>query len=80
MLKKISFGQNKRYKKCPLFSFAGSNWSQCYFQLAIFIWAEQGSSLKLYVEFSIFDFFSFLLKFNSLLSKSMDSLNWKHDD
>ena len=25
MLKKVSFRQNKRYKKCPLFSFASSN-------------------------------------------------------
>ena len=25
MLKKISFGQNKQYKKCPDFSFASAN-------------------------------------------------------
>ena len=31
MIKKISFGQNKRYKKFPYFSFASSNSSQFYF-------------------------------------------------
>ena len=30
-LKKSLFGQNKRYKKCPPFSFANSNSSQFYF-------------------------------------------------
>ena len=29
-IKKFSFGQNKRYKKCTLFSFASSNPSQFY--------------------------------------------------
>ena len=31
MLKKNYFEQNKRYKKCPLFSFASSNSPQIYF-------------------------------------------------
>ena len=31
ILKKLSFGQNKRYKKCFLFSFANFNSSQFYF-------------------------------------------------
>ena len=31
VLYKISFGQNKRYKKSSLFSFASSNSSQFYF-------------------------------------------------
>ena len=31
MLKKTSFRQNKRYKKCTLFSFASSHSSQFYF-------------------------------------------------
>ena len=37
ILKKISFGQNKRYKKCPFFSFASSNSAQLYFYFAILI-------------------------------------------
>ena len=46
----ITFGENKRYKKCPYFSFASSNSSQFYFEFAILIWAEaQGSSLKNYL-------------------------------
>ena len=40
MLKKISFEQNKRYKKCTLFSITSSNSSQLYFQFAILIQAE----------------------------------------
>ena len=38
--KKISFGQNKQYKKCLLFSFTSSNSSQFHFQFEILIWAE----------------------------------------
>ena len=34
-VKKNSFGQNKRYKKCPLFSFVSSNSRQFYFNLRI---------------------------------------------
>ena len=30
-VKKISFGQNKPYKKCPFFSFESSKLSQFYF-------------------------------------------------
>ena len=40
----IFFGQNERYKKCNLFSFASSNSSQSYFSFAILIWAEAHGS------------------------------------
>ena len=53
MLEKFRLGQNKRYKKCSLFSFATSNASQFNFQYAI-IWARF-VSLKLCVGFSIFN-------------------------
>ena len=44
-VKKLPFGQNKRYRKCPLFSFASSISSQFYLWFAILIWAEaQGLS------------------------------------
>ena len=42
----IPFGQNKRYKKCTLFSFASSNSSKFYFSFALPVRAEaHGSSL-----------------------------------
>ena len=44
--KKITFEQNERYKKYPLFSFVSSNSLQFYLWFAILIWAEvQGLSL-----------------------------------
>ena len=47
MLKKNFFGQNKWYKKYPIFSFTSPNSSQFYFWFAILIWAEaQVSSLS----------------------------------
>ena len=75
MLKKNSFGQNKRYKKCPLLSFAGSNSSQVYFSFAILLLAE-AQSLKLCVGFSILDSVSFLLKFVFLLSRKYGLFNF----
>ena len=67
--KENSFGQNKRYKKSPLFSLARSNSSQFYFLICDSHWSTGFVSLKLYVGISIFDFISFLLKFIFLLSK-----------
>ena len=58
--KKISFGENQRHEKCPLFSFTSSISSQFYFWFAILICAEaQSSSLQN----CDFDSISFLLKF-----------------
>ena len=77
-VKKIISGWNKRYKKCPLFSFVSSNSSQFYF--AILVWAEAQwfVSLKLCVRFFNFDSVSFLLKFTFICSiKYMDSLTLK---
>ena len=49
-LRKIPFWQNKRYKKCPLFTFTSSNSSKFYFWFTVFIRAEaQGLSLWNYV-------------------------------
>ena len=61
---KIFFGQNKRYKKCPLFSFASSNSWRFSFLFAIFIRAKAQCSFhlsKLCLGFSIFDSVLFLL-------------------
>ena len=78
-VKKISFGQNKRYKKCTLSSFRSSNSWQFYFQFAILILAEaQGSSLKNCVW--AFDFRLRLILIKSLYScstKSGDSFTLK---
>ena len=64
------FGQNKRYKKCPLFSFARS--SPFYFIAVLFLicdsymsWSTRFVSLKLCVGFSIFRFrFVFIKVYN----------------
>ena len=42
-VKKIPFGQTKRYKKYPLFSFQSSNSPQFYFEFTILIWDEAQS-------------------------------------
>ena len=71
-VEKISFGQNKRCKKCPLFPFVSSNSSQFYFNLRFLdelSWSTRFVSLKLCVGISIFDSVSFLLKFIFLFSK-----------
>ena len=79
MLKKIFFRQNKRYKKCPLFSF-------CELQLIIVVflichfymsWSSWFTFLKMCVEFSIFDSVLFLLKFIFLSSKMHGLFNFK---
>ena len=64
MFKQTSFGQNKRYKECLLFSFASSNSLQFYFLFSILLWAgTQVSPLwNCGGEFSIFNFVLFLLK------------------
>ena len=63
----ISFGQNKQFKKCPLFSFASSNSSLiCDSYIS---WSTRFVSLKLCVVFSIFDSVSLLLKFTFLFNK-----------
>ena len=61
---KIFFGQNKRYKKYPLFSFASSSSWRFSFLFAIFLQAKARCSLhlsKLCLGFSIFDSVLFLL-------------------
>ena len=63
--KKISFGQNQRYKKCPLFSFVSSS----QFHHSFMSWITIFVSLKVCDGFSIFDSVLFLLKFIFLLSK-----------
>ena len=74
--KKNFFGQNNQYKKFPPFSFAISD--RCSVLLLIcdsyLSWNARIISLKLRVRFSIFDSVSFLLKFELLLKKCMDSL------
>ena len=78
MLKEILFGENKRYKKCPLFF--------CELQLitvSLLICDSYMSSStrfvsrKLCVGFSVFDSVLFLLKF-ICLTKCMNSLTLKH--
>ena len=71
MLKKKSFGQNKHYKKCPLFFFhklqliTASLWiCDSYMR-----WRTRFVSLKLCVGFSIFGSVPFLLKFLFLFNK-----------
>ena len=60
-LKKIPFRQNKRYKKCPHFSFASRNSSQFYFEFAILVWAE---ARKVCLSKTVWDFpFSISFRF-----------------
>ena len=55
MLKKISFGQNKRYKKCPLFPSRTTTHHIFTFNFYSFMrWSTRFVSLKLCVRFSIF--------------------------
>ena len=70
----MSFTQNKRYKKCALFSFTSSNWSQFYFTFA----NSYMNCCKVLLSksagewgggFSIFDSISLLLKFIFLFNK-----------
>ena len=71
MLKNICFGQNKRNKKCLLFSFASSNSSQFFFLIcdSYMSWSTRFVSLKLCAGFSIFDSVLFLLKFIFLFNE-----------
>ena len=79
MLKKISFGQNKRYKKCTLFFFRELQLISVLLLIcdSYISWSTSLVSLKLWVGFSIFDSVSFLLKFIFLSTKCMDSLTLK---
>ena len=65
MLKKISFGQNKRYKKCTRFSFPSSNSSQLLLIYDSYMsWSTKFVSLKLCVRFLIpFRFYFIFLKY-----------------
>ena len=75
-VKKTTFGQNKRYKKCPHFCLASSNSnSQFLYKLNHFI--TNFISLKLCVRFSIFVSLLFLLKFLFCSTKIMNSLTLK---
>ena len=76
MLKKFSSDKASGTKN-TLFSFVSSNSSQFYFQFAILAWAKvEGSSLKNFVGFSIFD--SVLLsKFIFLFNKMHGLLDFK---
>ena len=74
-VKKVSFGQNKRYKKCCLFSFASSSSSQFYFLFrdSYMSWHTRFSHSKIVcLGFSIFDLILPLLKIIFCLTKSID--------
>ena len=78
-VKNVSFGQNKRYQKYPLFFFRE-------LQLITFLllicdsymnWSTKFVSLKLCVGFSIFGSVSFLLKFIFLFNKMHGLFDFK---
>ena len=74
-VKKISFRQNKQYKKYLLFSFTSSNSSQFYFWFAILIRAEaQGSSVCGIFHFR---FRSAFIKFMFLFNKMHTLFDFK---
>ena len=79
-VKKISFGQNKRYKKCTLFFFRELQLISVLLLIcdSYMSWSTSLVFLKLWVGFSIFDSVSFLLKFIFFSTKCMDSLTLKH--
>ena len=76
---KVLFGQNKRYKKCPLFFFHDLQLitfllSICDFYMS---WSTSFVSLKLCVGFSILDFVSFSLNFLFLVNKMHGLFDFK---
>ena len=80
-VKKIPFGQNNRCKKCPLFFFL---FRELQLITALFLlcdsymrWSTRFVSLKLFVEFSILDSASFLLKLIFFSTKCIESLTLK---
>ena len=79
-VKKISFEQNKLYKKRPLFSFASSNLVTVLLSIgySCINWGIRFVYLKVCGRFSIFNSVSTLLNFCS--TKSTDSLNLKRHD
>ena len=77
IFKKNFFGQNRRYKKCSLFSFASFISSQFYFCDYYLSWSTRFVPLKLCVGFSTFDSVSFLLKFIFLFNKMHGFFDFK---
>ena len=78
ILKKILFGLNKRYKKCPLFlSRALTHYSFIFIYDSYMNWSTKFISLKLCVGFSIFYFVSFSLKFIFLFNKMHGLFDFK---
>ena len=73
-VRKISFWQNKWYKKCPLFSFASSFWC------SYFKWCSRFTCLKMLVGFSFFNSVFFYKNSYFCSIKSMDSLTLKRHD
>ena len=70
MLKKFHSDKNKRYKKCPFFSFASSNSSALLLICDSYMSKNtRVLSLKLCMGFVIFDSVSFSLKFIFLFDK-----------